>query len=256
VLGRVGGWQVRLHKFLALCGVASRRAAEDLVAAGRVTVNGYVVSNVRRGIDPEDDDIRVDGARVEPEPKVYIVLNKPKGYLTTMSDPHGRKTVSELVADVPQRVFPVGRLDKDTEGLLILTNDGELAYRLTHPKFKIPKTYRATVAGAVAEQTIDALRAGVQLLDGRTAPAEVRAVSREGKTTCLEIRIREGKKRQVRRMCSAVGHEVLELKRVAMGDVVLKDVALGTWRYLTPAELSRLRRAVSESGTRCGDKSQ
>jgi len=245
---------VRLHKFLALSGVASRRAAEELVSAGRVTVNGYVVSNVRRGIDPDRDDIRVDGTRVEPESKVYIVLNKPKGYLTTMKDPHGRKAVSELVADVPQRVFPVGRLDKDTEGLLFLTNDGELAYRLTHPRFKVTKTYRATVAGVVVDQTLDILRAGVELSDGRTALAEVKAVSREGETTCLEIRIREGKKRQVRRMCSAVGHEVLELKRVAMAGVVLKDVAPGTWRYLTLVELSQLQREVSESSARRGDQ--
>ncbi len=244
---------MRLHKFLALCGVASRRAAEDLVAAGRVTVNGYVVSNVRRGVNPDSDDIRVDGTRVEPESKVYIMLNKPRGYLTTMKDPHGRKAVSELVGDIPQRVFPVGRLDKDTEGLLILTNDGELAYRLTHPRFNVTKTYHATVAGAVSDQTIDTLRAGVQLSDGRTAPAEVRAVSRERGTSRLEISIREGKKRQVRRMCSAMGHEVLELKRVAMAGVVLRDVVPGTWRYLSPVELSQLRRETAESDMRCAD---
>lgn len=243
---------MRLHKFLALCGVASRRGAEKLVAGGRVTVNGNVVSNVRRGVDPQTDDIRVDGDRVQPERKVYIMLNKPKGYLTTMKDPHGRKTVSELVEDVPQRVFPVGRLDKDTEGLLVLTNDGELTYRLTHPKFEVKKTYQAIVAGVVSDEALDRLRAGVHLSDGLTSPAEVRVLSREEDGTCLEISISEGKKRQVRRMCSAVGHEVLELKRVAMAGLVLKDVASGEWRYLTPQELSQSQQMVSESNTSGG----
>ena len=242
---------MRLHKFLAICGVASRRAAEDLVAARRVTVNGYVVSNVRRGINPDADDIRVDGSRVQPEPKVYIMLNKPKGYVTTMNDPQGRKSVAELVVDIPQRVFPVGRLDKDTEGLLFLTNDGELTYRLTHPRFAVTKTYHATVSGAVTDQTLETLRAGVQLLDGRTAPAELRTLSRGRQTTSLEISIREGKKRQVRRMCAAVGHEVLELRRVAMAGIALNDVAPGRWRYLTSDELSRLHEKVLESNGRC-----
>jgi len=143
---------MRLHKYLALCGVASRRAAETLVAEGRVTVNGYAVSNVRRGVDPEADDIRVDGKPVKPEKKVYIMLNKPTGYLTTMSDPQGRKTVAELVGGVAQRVFPVGRLDMDTHGLLLMTNDGELTYHLTHPKFGISKTYYAVVEGIVSEE--------------------------------------------------------------------------------------------------------
>lgn len=236
---------MRLHKFLAVCGVASRRSAEELVAAGRVTVNGNVVGNVRRGIDPETDDVRVDGERVEPESKVYIMLNKPKGYLTTMYDPHGRKTVSELVENVPQRVFPVGRLDKDTEGLLLMTNDGELTYRVTHPKFEIKKTYQAVVSGVVTDESLEKLRTGVQLSDGVTSPAEVRVLSRQGNSTSMEICITEGKKRQIRRMCSAVGHEVIELKRVATAGVVLRDVAPGKWRYLTPEEISQLRGPVS-----------
>jgi 23S rRNA pseudouridine2605 synthase/16S rRNA pseudouridine516 synthase len=219
-----------------------------------VTVNGNVVGNVRRGIDPETDDVRVDGERVEPESKVYIMLNKPKGYLTTMYDPHGRKTVSELVENVPQRVFPVGRLDKDTEGLLLMTNDGELTYRVTHPKFEIKKTYQAVVSGVVTDESLEKLRAGVQLSDGVTSPAEVRVLSRQGNSTSMEICITEGKKRQIRRMCSAVGHEVIELKRVATAGVVLRDVAPGKWRYLTPEEISQLRGPVSGSKDRDGSE--
>ena len=245
---------MRLHKFLAVCGVASRRSAEKLVAAGRVSVNGNVVSNVRRGVDPETDDIRLDGKRVEPQSKVYIMLNKPRGYLTTMYDPQGRRAVSELVENVPQRVFPVGRLDKDTEGLLLMTNDGEVAYRLTHPKFEIKKTYHAVVSGVVTEESLDKVRAGVQLSDGVTSPAEVRVLSHQGNSTSVEICITEGKKRQIRRMCSAVGHEVIELKRVATAGVVLGDVAPGKWRYLTPEEISQLRGPVSGSKDRHGSE--
>jgi len=235
---------MRLHKFLAVCGVASRRSAEKLVAAGRVSVNGNVVSNFRRGVDPETDDIRLDGKRVEPQSKVYIMLNKPRGYLTTMYDPHGRRTISELVADVPQRVFPVGRLDKDTEGLLLMTNDGEVTYRLTHPKFEIKKTYEAVVSGTVTDDSLEKLRTGVQLSDGVTSPAEVRVLLRQGNSTSIEICITEGKKRQIRRMCSAVGHEVVELKRIATAGVLLRDVAPAKWRYLTREEISQLHEPV------------
>jgi len=237
---------MRLHKFLSICGVASRRSAEKLVAAGRVTVNGHVVSNVRRGIDPETDEIRLDGNRVQPETKVYIMLNKPTGYLTTMKDPHGRKTISELVRDVPQRVVPVGRLDKDTKGLLLMTNDGEVTYCLTHPKFELKKTYHAIVEGTVTEEELDELRSGIELSDGAASPAEARVIARQGNATELEIIIPEGRKRQVRRMCSAIHHEVIELTRVAMAGIMLKDVAEGSWRYLSPAEVSHLRRLVSQ----------
>jgi 23S rRNA pseudouridine2605 synthase len=238
---------MRLHKYLALCGVASRRAAETLVAEGRVTVNGHAVSNVRRGVDPEADDIRVDGKRVAPEEKVYIVLNKPTGYLTTMSDPHDRRTVSELVAGIPQRVFPVGRLDMDTHGLLLMTNDGELTYHLTHPKFEISKTYHAVVEGVVSEEALDRLRSGVQLSDGVTSPAHVRLISHHGNQSTIEIIIAEGKKRQVRRMCTEVGHEVVELQRVAMAGLALEDLPPGAWRYLSAEEISRLRQLVDRA---------
>jgi pseudouridine synthase len=238
---------MRLHKYLALCGVASRRAAETLVAAGRVTVNGNVVSNVRRGVHPEAQDIRVDGKRVEPEEKVYIMLNKPAGYLTTMSDPHGRRTVSELVAEIPQRVFPVGRLDMDTHGLLLMTNDGEVTYHLTHPKFEISKTYHAVVEGIISEKALDKLRSGVQLSDGVTSPAQVCILSQHGNESNIEIIIAEGRKRQVRRMCTEVGHEVVELQRVAMAELALGDLPAGTWRYLSPEEISQLRQLVDRA---------
>ena len=162
--------------------------------------------------------------------------------------------MSELVADLPARLYPVGRLDMDTEGVLLMTNDGELTYKVTHPKFGVMKTYRALVSGVVTDEALQKLRAGVQLSDGVTSPAEARALSHQENNTSLEINISEGKKRQIRRMCSAVGHEVLELRRVAMAGLMLRDVAPGKWRYLTPEEVSQLRAPVSASTAQGGDE--
>jgi 23S rRNA pseudouridine2605 synthase len=229
---------MRLAKHLALAGVASRRAAERLIVEGRVTVAGDLVTDPARDVDREDR-VAVDGRQIEgPEPSAHYALNKPLGVVSTARDTHGRPTVVELVRERGRRLYPVGRLDADTSGLILLTNDGELANRLTHPRFQVPKTYVARVAGgAVGEQALSALRDGVELEDGLTAPARVR---RLGPHT-IELTIHEGRKRQVRRMCASVAHPVLELERVAIGPLRLGGLKPGAHRRLSPAEVERLR---------------
>jgi len=233
---------MRLAKYLAHAGAASRRAAEDLVRAGRVTVDGEVVRDPARDVD-EGSGVALDGvALAGPEARVVYAVNKPEGVVSTASDPGGRPTVLGLVAGESRRLYPVGRLDADTTGLLLLTNDGELAHRLTHPSFEVPKTYRALVAHPpVAEAALGALRRGVELEDGPTAPAEAR---RLGPDT-LELTIHEGRKRQVRRMCTAVGHPVRALERVRFGPLELGDLAPGAHRRLTGGEVERLGRATA-----------
>jgi len=234
----------RLQKVLARAGIASRRACEELIAAGRVTVNGAVAALGRR-IDPERDEIEVDGALVGVAPGlVHYLLNKPAGVITTAADPQGRPTVVELVPDEP-RVFPVGRLDADTEGLLILTNDGALAERLTHPRFGVEKEYVAEVRGAPSPGTVRALRRGVALDDGVTAPAKVALVS----PSVLRLVIHEGRNRQVRRMCEAVGHPVVRLVRIRIGPVADRRLAPGRWRPLDPEEVRALARAAGSGET-------
>jgi 23S rRNA pseudouridine2605 synthase len=227
---------VRLARYLAHAGVASRRAAERLIADGRVTVAGEVVTDPARDVE---GGVAVDGRAVAPEPREVHMLNKPAGVVSTARDTHGRPTVVELV-DSERRLYPVGRLDADTTGLILLTNDGELAERLTHPRHGVERTYRARVEPApVPEPALRALREGVRLDDGRTAPARVRQVA----PGLLEIAIGEGRKRQVRRMCEAVGHRVIELERVAFGPLRLGDLEPGVSRRLSPAEVERLRAA-------------
>jgi 23S rRNA pseudouridine2605 synthase len=229
---------VRLAKYLAHAGVASRRAAEVIVRAGRVTVDGVAA------VDPALDvggyeTIALDGEPVGgPEPHAVYVLHKPAGVVSTANDTHGRTTVVELLGIGAIRLYPVGRLDVDTTGLILLTNDGELANLLMHPRFQVPKTYRATVAGgAVGRPALRALAGGVELEDGPTAPAEARLVA----PNVIELVIREGRKRQVRRMCEAVGHRVLALQRVAYGPLALGDLVPGQHRRLDEAEVERLR---------------
>ena len=232
---------MRLAKFLAHAGVASRRAAEGIVREGRVTVGKEIVLDPARDVD-EHDDVAVDGARValEAEHVVYMV-NKPAGVVSTAKDTHGRPTVVSLVPS-ERRLYPVGRLDADTTGLILLTNDGELANQLTHPRYEVPKTYRAEVDPArVAERDLRALRDGVELDDGRTSPASVRVV-RPG---LLEITISEGRKRQVRRMVEAIGHRVVALERIAFGPLRLERLAPGEHRRLSAAEIERLRKAAA-----------
>jgi 23S rRNA pseudouridine2605 synthase len=232
---------VRLAKYLAHAGVASRRAAEQIVAAGRVRVDGAVVTDPARDVDDERD-VRVDGRRVRasaPE-RVVLALHKPAGVVSTAKDPQGRPTVLDLVRS-PGRLYPVGRLDAETTGLILLTNDGELAHRLTHPSFEVPRTYRARVRNApVREPALRALRDGIDLEDGRTAPAKVRRVA----SGHVELTIHEGRKRQVRRMLEAVGHPVLSLERVAFGPLRLGELEAGGHRRLSPAEVERLRQAA------------
>jgi len=227
---------VRLAKYLAHAGVASRRAAERLIADGRVTVDGAVVRDPARDVDAARA-VRFDGRPVRAEAHAVYALNKPAGVVSTAHDPQGRPTVVDLVAS-EQRLYPVGRLDADTTGLILLTNDGALAHRLTHPSFEVPRTYRAHVRHPpVREPALRALREGVELEDGLTAPARVRRLSADR----LELTIHEGRKRQVRRMCEAVGHPVRSLERVAFGPLRLGGLEPGEHRRLTPAEVERLR---------------
>ena len=228
---------MRLAKYLAHAGVASRRAAEQLIAAGRVSVGGEPVTDPARDVD-ESSGVAVDGRPVAPEPREVHALNKPAGVVSTARDTHGRPTVVELVRS-RRRLYPVGRLDADSTGLILLTNDGELAERLTHPRYGVEKVYRARVQPArVSRRALEALRQGVELEDGRTAPARVR----QPRPGVLEITIREGRKRQVRRMCEAVGHRVVELRRVAFGPLGLRGLEPGQSRRLSRAEVERLRR--------------
>jgi 23S rRNA pseudouridine2605 synthase len=230
---------VRLVKYLAHCGVASRRAAERLIAEGRVTVAGEVVRDPARDVG-EGDRVALDGRVVRPEPREVWAVNKPAGVVSTARDTHGRPTVVELVPS-SRRLYPVGRLDAETTGLILLTNDGELAERLTHPRYGVERTYRARVEPApVPEAGLRALREGVELEDGRTAPAGVR----QTRPPVLEITIREGRKRQVRRMCEAVGHRVVALERVSFGPLRLGRLEPGAARRLTAREVERLRRAA------------
>ena len=229
---------MRLAKHLAHAGVASRRAAEAIVAAGRVTVDGETVTDPARAVTGAEA-IAVDGRRLAATPRrIVYAVHKPAGVVSTAHDTHGRPTVVELVPEAGTRLYPVGRLDADSTGLILLTNDGELANHLTHPRYEVPKTYRARVANPpVREPALRALREGVELDDGRTAPARVRRV----RPDVLELTIREGRKRQVRRMCETVGHPVLALRRVSFGPLHLDDLPAGAHRRLSEAEVRRLR---------------
>jgi 23S rRNA pseudouridine2605 synthase len=231
---------VRLQKVLARAGFGSRRASEELIAAGRVTVNGEVAELGRR-VDLERDEVAVDGVAVSVRPGlVHYLLNKPAGVVSTADDPQGRPKVVDLVPDDP-RVFPVGRLDADSEGLLLLTNDGDLTHRLTHPRFGVEKEYVARVDGSPSRQVLRRLREGVELDDGPTAPAKVALLS----PSVLRITIHEGRNRQVRRMCDSVGHPVVRLVRTRIGPLVDRKLAPGQWRELTPTEVRSLEMAAA-----------
>jgi 23S rRNA pseudouridine2605 synthase len=224
---------VRLNRFLAASGLGSRRGVEALIRDGRVTINGSV-ADLGAAVD-EADDVRVDGRPVAAEQRATLLLNKPAGVVTTVRDPGGRPTVIDLV-ESPVRLFPVGRLDRDTTGALLLTNDGDLAHRLMHPRFGVEKTYVVELEGHPGPEALDRLRRGVQLEDGPTAPAEVRTLG-PGR---IELRIHEGRNRQVRRMCEAVGHPVRQLHRSRYASLAVDDLAPGAWRPLTAAELAAL----------------
>jgi 23S rRNA pseudouridine2605 synthase len=232
---------MRLAKHLAHAGIASRRASEELIFAGRVRIDGKIVTDPATDVDGSEA-ISVDDELLPkaPERRVVYVLNKPSGVLSTAKDDHGRETVVDLIIAPPGvRLYPVGRLDADSTGLILLTDDGDLAYSLTHPSFEVPKTYRVTVDGHVGQRALQALRDGVQLEDGMTAPAGVRQI----RPSVIEITIHEGRKRQVKRMCQAVNHPVRSLQRIAFGPLRLGDLSPGQSRRLTPAEVQRLRDA-------------
>jgi 23S rRNA pseudouridine2605 synthase len=238
----------RLQKILSTAGVASRRLSEELIVQGRVSVNGQTITQLGTKADPSVDEIKVDGRRIKlAQQKRYVLLNKPRGYITTRSDPEGRPTVMDLMKGVKEYIYPVGRLDYDSEGLLILTNDGELAARLTHPRHEVEKVYEARVKGVPDERALDRLARGVPIEGRRTAPAKIRAsepfAKGSGQQTIVEISIHEGRQRQVRKMFEAVGHPVVRLKRVRIGPVEDPDMPIGHWRELTPQELTKLRRA-------------
>jgi 23S rRNA pseudouridine2605 synthase len=234
----------RLQKVISQAGVASRRHAEELITAGRVTVNGKTVSELGVKVQPGRDKVAVDGKELAAEKKFYVLLYKPRGIVTTMDDPEGRKTVSELVDDIPARLYPVGRLDYNTEGLLLLTNDGPLTHALTHPSHNISKTYIAQVVGKPAEEKLDKLRIGIRLDDGMTSPAKIHLTEHDNvkNVSTLEIVISEGRNRQVRRMCEAIGHPVNKLKRVKFAFLTLEGLRRGRYRQLDTDEIEHLKR--------------
>ncbi len=232
---------LRLAKYLSQAGVASRRRAEELILTGRIKLNGSVVKDVATFINPGQDQISCDDCLVSVPGSVYIMLNKPAGYLSTVHDPHGRPTVVDLVSDLHIRVHPVGRLDYDTEGLLLLTNDGEFTNLIIHPRYKIEKRYETEVKGYVSDNSINLLCQGIELEDGITAPAAVKLRERNPAHSILEIAIHEGRKRQVKRMCAAVGNPVIKLTRTGLGSLTLEGLPKGHFRHLTPEEVIRLK---------------
>ena len=235
---------MRINKYIALCGVASRRKAEELILAGRVTVNDEVMTELSYKVDEENDIVKVDDKSIKEENKlVYILLNKPEGYITTVKDQFDRPSVLDLVSDIKERVYPIGRLDYETSGLLLLTNDGDLTYKLTHPKHEVDKTYVARVKGKLTKEEIERFKTGLKIEDYTTAPAKLKVIKYDEQrdSSLLEIKIHEGKNRQVRKMCKAINHPVLRLRRSAMGKIKIGDCEIGKYRYLTEDEIKYLK---------------
>ncbi len=235
---------MRINKYIALCGVASRRKAEELILAGRVTVNDEVMTELSYKVDEENDIVKVDDKLIKEENKlVYILLNKPEGYITTVKDQFDRPSVLDLVSDIKERVYPIGRLDYETSGLLLLTNDGDLTYKLTHPKHEVDKTYVARVKGKLTKEEIERFKTGLKIEDYTTAPAKLKVIKYDEQrdSSLLEIKIHEGKNRQVRKMCKAINHPVLRLRRSAMGKIKIGDCEIGKYRYLTEDEVKYLK---------------
>jgi len=237
---------VRLAKYLARAGVASRRWAEELIWQGRVKVNGEIIKLPQTQVN-ESDEIKVDGNAISGlEKKQYIILNKPSGYISTVSDTHGRSTVTELVENVKERLYPVGRLDADTSGVLIMTNDGELAHRLTHPRYRVEKIYHARVKGIPSKEALAALRTGLYIEGEKTAPAGSKLIYSDDHNheALLEITLTEGKKRQVKKMCEEIGHPVISLKRISFAGLDTGNLEAGAYRFLTEKEVNYLYRLV------------
>lgn len=238
----------RIQKALAQAGVCSRREAERLILARRVRVNGETVQTLGLKVDPTRDRIEVDGQPVEweraEEPRLYLALHKPVGVVSTARDPQGRPTVIDLLTGIEERVYPVGRLDRDSEGLLLMTNDGSLAHRLTHPSYEVEKVYRVEVTGTVSPADLATLRRGVKLNDGVTHPARARLLREGHGRSLIEIAIHEGRNRQVRRMMDAIGHRVTRLQRIRIGPIHLDRLPVGAFRRLTPREVHALKQSV------------
>lgn len=227
----------RLQKYMASCGVASRRKCEDIILEGRVEVNGIKIKELGTKIISGKDIIKVDGNIIKPEEnKIYILLNKPKGYVCTAKDEKGRKTILDLVK-VKERIYPIGRLDMDTSGIIILTNDGEIYNKIIHPKFEKIKTYNAKVKGTIKKDHIELFKKGIDIGDYITAPAALEIFKTNKDTSEIIIKIHEGKNRQVRRMCKSIGHPVIDLDRISIGNISKGDLKLGEWRYLTKKEI-------------------
>ncbi len=241
---------IRLNRILARAGLTSRRGGDRLILDGRVAVNGEVVTSLGILVDPETDRVDVDGQPLpESQPYEYVLLNKPRGYVTTLSDPRGRPVVTDLLRGPRGRLYPVGRLDADVEGALLLTNDGPLTHRLLHPRYAVPRIYEATVEGRVAPASLPRWRAGVTLDDGPARPSQVALRRQDGATTTLALTFTEGRKHEVKRYCDALGHRVRLLRRVAFGPLTLGDLAVGRSRALTRRELAQLRAAVTARGS-------
>lgn len=233
---------IRINKYLAQCGVASRRNADVVVSEGRVTVNGRIVDTPGHQIDETTDEVKVDGIIVTPAVEYkYVVLNKPPGYITSLSDPHHSRTVADLVAAVEDRVYPVGRLDLDTEGVLLFTNDGDLAHRLTHPRYGIKRVYQASVKGKVSKTSLAKLPKGIKLPDGNVGYAKAKIERVENMHSVLILELTEGRKREVKHLCKAVGHPVIKLKRIDFAGITCERLEIGKWRYLTKREVTNLR---------------
>ncbi len=231
----------RLQKIIAKMGIASRRAAEELIIEGKVTVNGKTAV-IGMKADPSKDHIKVHGKLLtKPEPKIYLMMYKPAGVITTMAETEERPTIRDFIRKIKYRVFPIGRLDYDSEGLLLLTNDGDFAQAILHPSKKIPKTYHVKIKGILADDSIKKLKNGVRLKDGLTAPAKVKKLRKSEENSWIEITIYEGRKRQIRRMLERVGHSVIKLKRVKIAGIELGGLAPGAIRYLTPEEVTKIK---------------
>jgi 23S rRNA pseudouridine2605 synthase len=245
----------RIQKILSEMGITSRRNAEELITAGRITVNGKIATLGMKA-DPAKDHIKVDRKLliIKTEPKVYLMFNKPKSVVTSLNDPEGRSTVKDFLKNLKYRVYPVGRLDYDSEGLLLLTNDGDFANAILHPSKKVPKTYLVKVKGVLEEAKIDKLRAGVKLIDGLTAPAKVRKISTTENNSWIEMTMHEGRKRQIRRMLETIGYAVLKLKRIKINGIALGDLKPGKYRYLTSEEMNKIKKDISINPKHALDK--
>lgn len=235
----------RINSILSRAGLTSRRKADEIIKTGRVMVNGNIVRELGVKAKWGKDSIKLDGKEIpKPSERIYLLLNKPFGYISSLNDPQGRPVVTDLIKDVPQRIYPVGRLDFDSLGLLLLTDDGDFSHRLTHPRYHIPKTYKVTVQGTVSEETLDKLRNGIELEDGFSSTAKATLVKQSGGRSVLRITVYEGRNRLIRRMVEAVGHKAIQLIRTGFGSLEVGSLKIGKYRYLEPDEIRELKRMV------------